>query len=218
VALTGLALLGFVIGHLLGNLQFFLPDKQTFNTYAYQLQSLGPLLWIMRIGLLVILVLHIVTTISLVIDNRKARPEKYAKFTPKKSSTASRTMALSGLTVLCFIVYHVLHFTVVAFHPIYNELRDPAGHLDVYSRMILGFSNPLISAFYIISILLLTMHLNHGISSSIQTLGIKSRPIINLVDKGGRVLSIAIAVGFISMPVAVLMKWQQLPPWSPLLH
>src|SRR4028118_2274714 len=79
VALTGLGLLGFVIGHLLGNLQFFLPDNPIFNTYAYQLQSLGPLLWIMRIGLLVILVLHIVTTISLVIDNRKARPEKYAR-------------------------------------------------------------------------------------------------------------------------------------------
>ncbi len=218
VALTGLGLLGFVIGHLLGNLQFFLPDKEIFNNYASKLQSLGPLLWITRLGLLFIFVVHIITTISLVIENRKARPKKYAKVTPQKSTVASRWMALSGITVLCFVVYHILHFTLIVFHPVYKTLVDPAGHHDVYSRMILGFRNPNISAFYIVGVALLGMHLKHGISSSIQTLGIKSRPVISLVDNGGKLLAIAIAVGFISIPVSVLLHWQGLPVWSPLPH
>ncbi|MEO7934349.1 MAG: succinate dehydrogenase cytochrome b subunit [Chthoniobacterales bacterium] len=216
VALTGLGLLGFVMGHLVGNLQFFLPDKEIFNNYAAKLQSLGPLLWIIRLGLLFIFVVHIITTIALVIENRKARPAKYSKVTPQKSTAASRWMALSGITVLCFVIYHVLHFTLIVFHPVYKTLVDPAGHPDVYSRMILGFSNPAISAFYILGVALLGMHLKHGISSSIQTLGIKSRPVINLVDNGGKFLSIAIALGFISIPVSVLLHLQGLPSWSPL--
>jgi len=217
VALTGLGLLGFVIGHLVGNLQFFLPDKQVFNTYAATLQGLGPLLWAMRLGLLFIFVVHIVTTISLVIENKKARPQKYAMVQPQTSTVSSRTMAISGLTVLCFVIYHVLHFTVLTFHPNYRELIDPAGRHDVYSRMILGFQNPWISGFYILSIALLAMHLKHGFSSSVQTFGIKSRPVASLVDNGGKLLSLAIAIGFISIPVSVLFHLQKLPPWSPLL-
>ncbi len=218
VALTGLGLLGFVVGHLLGNLQFFLPDKEVYNKYAAGLQALGPLLWIVRIGLLFIFVVHIITTISLVIENRKARPKKYAVVKPQRSTLASRTMALSGLTVLSFVIYHIMHFTLIAFHPVYKTLVDPAGHHDIYSRMILGFSNPYISGFYILGVALLSMHLKHGISSSVQTLGIKTRPIAGLVDNVGKFLSIAIAVGFISIPVSVLAHWQTLPSWSPLLH
>ena len=217
VALTGLGLLGFVVGHLIGNLQFFLPNKEIFNIYAAQLQALGPLLWIVRIGLLAIFVTHIVTTIMLVRENRRARPEKYSVVTPQKSTLASRTMALSGLTVLCFVIYHILHFTLIVFHPVYHELVDPAGRHDVYSRMILGFSNYYISAFYILGVSLLALHLKHGISSSVQTLGIKSRPVAKLVDNAGKFLSLFIAVGFISIPLSVILGWQRLPSWSPLL-
>ena len=216
VALTGLALLGFVIGHLLGNLQFFLPNKEIFNNYAAKLQALGPLLWIIRLGLLAVFVTHILTTISLVVENRKARPKKYEVFTPKKSTRASRTMALSGLTVLSFVIYHILHFTVIAFHPIYKTLVDPSGHHDIYSRMVLGFNQPIIAGFYILSVTLLAIHLKHGISSTVQTLGIKSARVAGLVDNGGKILSLAIAVGFISIPLSVILHLQGLPAWSTL--
>ena len=217
VALTGVGLLGFVIAHMVGNLQFFLPDKAVYNIYAANLQALGPLLWVARIGLLVMFVVHIVTTIALVIENRKARPQKYAQFQPQKSTTASRTMALSGLTVLAFVIYHVMHFTLMSFHPIYKTLVDAAGRPDVYSRMVLGFSNYYISGFYILAVLLLAMHLKHGIASSVQTLGIKSRPVAKFVDTSSKVIAAVIAVGFISIPLSVIFKLQHLPPWSPLL-
>jgi succinate dehydrogenase / fumarate reductase, cytochrome b subunit len=216
VALSGLALLGFVIGHLLGNLQFFLPNQTQINLYAVKLHELGPLLWIIRLGLLAVFVIHIVTTISLVLENKKARPQKYAVLTPQRSSRASRTMALSGLTVLSFVIYHLLHFTIIAFNPEYKTLVDPAGHQDVYSRMVLGFSNPLIAGFYILSVSLLAFHLKHGISSTVQTLGIKSTRIAGLVDNGGKFLAVAIGLGFISLPLSVLLHLRNLPTWYPL--
>ncbi len=216
VALTGLALLGFVIGHLLGNLQFFFPDQAQINVYAKKLEDLGPLLWIVRLGLLAVFVTHIVTTISLVLENRKARPDKYAVKTPQRSTLASRTMALSGLTVLSFVIYHILHFTIIAFNPEYKGLVDLAGHKDVYSRMVLGFSHPLVAGFYILSVSLLAFHLKHGISSTVQTLGIRNSRVANLVDQGGRVLAIAIGAGFVSLPLSVLLHLRELPSWYPL--
>ncbi len=213
VALTGLALVGFVVGHLAGNLQFFFPNNDQINIYAVKLHQLGPLLWVVRLGLLAVFVAHIATTISLVIENKKARPSKYATSRPQKSTIASRTMALSGLTVLSFVIYHILHFTVQSFHPEYKVLFDPEGRPDVYTRMVLGFSHPLIAGFYILSVSLLALHLKHGVSSTIQTLGIKSKQIAGLVENGGRILAIAVGIGFISLPASVLLKIQKMPAW-----
>lgn len=213
VALTGLALVGFVVGHLAGNLQFFFPNNEQINIYGAKLYALGPLLWVIRLGLLAVFVTHIATTVSLIIENKKARPSKYATTKPQKSTLASRTMALSGLTVLSFVIYHILHFTSMSFHPEYKALFDPAGRPDVYSRMVLGFGNPLISGFYILSVSLLALHLKHGVSSTIQTLGIKSKKVAGLVENSGRILALVVAVGFISLPASVLLKVQTLPPW-----
>ncbi|MBA3273863.1 MAG: succinate dehydrogenase cytochrome b subunit, partial [Chthoniobacterales bacterium] len=151
VAATGVMLLGFVVGHLLGNLQIFLgPDW--INSYAEHLRDLGPLLWLIRIFLLVNVVAHIYYTIRLTIDNRRARPEKYAQKDYVKATFASRYMWLSGLVVLAFIIYHLAHFTVQVVDPRFALLKaDPLGRHDVYSTMVYGFQTWWVSAFYILA-------------------------------------------------------------------
>lgn len=218
VALTGLGLLAFVVGHMLGNLQFFLPNKQQINDYGVHLRELGPLLWIIRFGLLAIFVLHIVTTVQLVIANKRARPEKYAVTKPTASTLASRTMIFSGLLVLAFVIYHLLHFTFLATHPSYRNLHDPSGHHDVYSMMVLGFQQPMISVFYIISVTLLALHLNHGIASTLQTLGLNTHRLHPFWKNLGRGISVIIGVGYLTIPLSVLAGIQKLPPWFTAPH
>lgn len=209
VALTGLVLFGFVVGHLVGNLQVFLGSSEPINRYGAFLQGLGELLWAVRLGLLTMLVLHIVFTIKLRAENRAARPEKYTVTQRRASSPAARWMLLSGLMVLCFIVFHLLHFTVQV--PAVNgvgqdfvKLHDAEGRHDVYRMMILGFSNPYASAFYIVGVALLALHLNHGIGSLFQTLGLNSARLRPLWEKGGPAFSWLIFLGYASIPVAVL--------------
>ena len=209
VALTGLVLFGFVIGHLIGNLQVFLGSPEPINRYGAFLQGLGELLWAVRLGLLTMLVLHIVFTIKLRAENRAARPAKYAVTQRRATSAAARWMLLSGLMVLCFIIFHLLHFTVQV--PAVNginqdfvRLHDSEGRHDVYRMIILGFSNPYASAFYIVAVGLLALHLNHGIMSMFQTLGLNSGKLRPLWEKGGPALSWLIFLGYASIPAAVL--------------
>jgi succinate dehydrogenase / fumarate reductase cytochrome b subunit len=209
VALTGLVLFGFVIGHLIGNLQVFLGSSEPINRYGAFLQGLGELLWVVRLGLLAMLVLHIVFTIKLRAESRAARPVNYAVTERRASPPAARWMLLSGLMVLCFIIFHLLHFTVQV--PVVNgvgkdfaTLTDAMGRHDVYRMMILGFSNPVASAFYVVAVALLALHLNHGIMSMFQTLGLNSGKVRPLWEKGGPTLAWLIFLGYASIPVAVL--------------
>src|SRR6266436_9454790 len=111
VAGTGVILILFVIGHLLGNLQIFLgPDW--INAYSQHLRDLGPLLWAIRLFLLCTVTIHIYVTIQLAIANRRARPEAYMDKEHVKATFASRHMVMSGLIILAFIIYHIAHFTV----------------------------------------------------------------------------------------------------------
>ncbi len=147
VALTGIILILFVIGHLLGNLQIFLgPDW--INVYSQHLADLGPLLWLIRGFLLVTVLLHIYFTVLLAIENRRARPERYIDRQYVKATFASRHMVMSGLIVLAFIIYHLAHFTVRVTDRRFGLLKvDPLGHYDVYSMMVYGFQNYYVSAF-----------------------------------------------------------------------
>jgi len=205
VAVTGVVLIAFVIGHLLGNLQIFLgPDWV--NSYAEHLRALGPLLWIIRAFLLVNLLVHIFFTISLAIENRRARPVHYTKKDYVKATFASRSMALSGLIVLAFILYHLAHFTVRVTDPRFLLLKaDPLNRYDVYSMMVYGFQNPYASAFYVIGLFLLTLHLTHGTSSFFQSLGLNDQKLTPRLAAAGRILAWLIFVGYTSIPVAVLL-------------
>lgn len=203
VALTGLGLFGFVVGHLLGNLQVFI-GPEPLNRYAYFLQNLGELLWVIRLGLLAMLVAHVVFTIKLRLENRAARGTPYAVTTRRAATFPARMMMLSGLMVLCFIVFHLLHFTAQTIDPSFLALHDEKGRHDVYRMMILGFQSKAASGFYIVAVGLLAMHLNHGIGSLFQTLGLNSAKVRPLWEKGGVAFSWLIFLGYASIPVAVL--------------
>ncbi len=204
VAVTGILLVLFVIGHLAGNLTFFFgPDW--INAYAVHLRDLGPLLWVARIGLLVAVGLHIFFTMKLWQENHTARPEKYAVKNRVQSTVFARTMRLTGLIVFAFVIFHLAHFTWLIVHPEFRAWHDAQGRHDVFRMIVDGFSYPLVSGFYILSLALLASHLSHGIGSLFQTLGLSNRRLQPLFAKGGKFIAWALFVGFASIPVSVLL-------------
>jgi succinate dehydrogenase / fumarate reductase cytochrome b subunit len=205
VAVTGVILILFVIGHLLGNLQIFL-GPEWINSYSQHLRDLGPLLWIIRFVLLCTVVLHIYFTILLAIENRRARPDSYIDKENVKATWASRHMLVSGLVVLVFIIFHLLHFTARKFNPQFPLLKlDPLNRYDVYSMMVYGFQNLYISAFYVIGLFLLTLHLTHGASSFLQSLGLNNKKRNPALARAGRIFAWLLFAGYTSIPVAVLV-------------
>jgi succinate dehydrogenase / fumarate reductase, cytochrome b subunit len=205
VASTGIILLLFVIGHLLGNLQIFLgPDW--INSYAQHLRDLGIFLWVIRGSLLIAVILHIYFTILLAIENRRARPQRYVERDYVKATVASRWMVLSGLMIFAFLVYHLAHFTVRVTDPRFALLKaDPLNHYDVYSMMVYGFQNYYVSGFYVLGMWLLALHLSHGSSSFFQSLGLNNQTLTPRLARGGRILAWLIFIGYTSIPVAVLL-------------
>jgi len=205
VAVTGVILILFVIGHLLGNLQIFL-GPEWINAYSPHLRDLGPLLWLIRAFLLTTVILHIYFTILLAIENRRARPERYIDRQYVKASWASRHMVVSGLVVLAFIIFHLLHFTGRKFNPQFPLLKlDPLNRYDVYSMMVYGFQNVYVSSFYIVGLFLLTLHLTHGSSSFFQSLGLNNQRLTPRLAIGGRILAWLLFIGYTSIPIAVLL-------------
>jgi len=208
VALTGLALLLFLAGHLAGNLLIYRGPEEL-NSYAHELHTAlhGSLVWIARAGLLAAFVVHIALTISLAKDNRAARPQAYKKPSTVQASLASRTMIMSGLIILAFVIYHILHFTVHVADPSYDALKyDLHGHTvpDVYSKVVRGFSSVPVSAFYILSMALLCTHLSHGFASVFQTLGLRSARTGQFLKLLGGAYALLIFVGNVSIPLSVL--------------
>ena len=203
VAVTGLILLAFVVGHLLGNLQFF-AGPHVINEYGTKLRHL-PFggLWIVRIGLLAAAVLHIVTTIMLVIENRKAKGAGNVFKANVQAKIATRLMALSGIILLSYIVFHLLHFTTHTINPAYANWKDGEDH-DVYRMIVTGFSNKAISIFYIVAMVLLAMHLSHGAASLFQTLGLRTKKMACRLGLCAQVFAWVICAGYVSIPVAVL--------------
>ena len=203
VAVTGLVLFGFVVGHLVGNLQIFL-GPESINRYGAFLQSTGELLWAVRLALLFMFVVHIVATVQLRIENRAAQPIRYAVTKRTRTTLAARWMLFSGIMVLCFVVFHLMHFTIQNVDKSFLDLHDAQGRHDVFTMMVRGFSNKAASAFYIVGVGLLAMHLNHGFQSLFQTLGLSSAKLAACWSKTGQALSWLIFLGYVSIPVAVL--------------
>ncbi len=204
MAVTGLMLLGFVIAHLAGNLQIFL-GADWLNEYSEHLEEMPLLLWPARVLLGTALVLHMVTALRLAIENKNARPVPYAVQSTVQASLPSRTMVLTGLSVFLFIVYHLLHFTWGVTNPEFCHLTDPQGREDIYSMVILSFQNPAISSVYLLALFILSLHLGHGASSFLQTLGLTREPMLKTMKKAGVVLGWLIFIGFASIPAASLL-------------
>lgn len=212
VALTGLIWIGYVLGHLAGNLQVFISPEQI-NKYAELLHSAPAFLWVARSVLIVAFFAHIATTIFLVRQNQEARGRAYEDPKYRRSTLASRWMIVSGLVVLSFITYHLLHLTIRSTDPRFQTLEF-GGKLqsenDVYTMLVLGFQDPIVTLFYLVSVLLLSMHLSHGISSVLQTLGLNSKKIRGNVEWAGRLLAFAIFAGYASIPLAVISGFLRL--------
>ncbi len=202
VAATGIVLVGFLLGHLSGNLLMYV-GADAFNEYAKFLHTMlhGAGVWIARISLLTCLVLHVAATISLVRANRAAKGKNYEKQETSVASGSSRIMIWSGLTILAFVIFHILHYTTRSTSDRLKELGD-AG--DAYQMVIEGFLSIPVSLFYIIAITLLCSHLSHGVASIFQTLGLRTRGNAALINGFAKGYTALIWVGFVSIPVAVL--------------
>ena len=200
MAVTGLIGVGFIVGHMLGNLQMFQgPDKM--NGYAAFLHSLGGLLWLARAVLLGAVVLHVVAAVQLTRQKQKARPgqQGYKKWEPQVSTFASRSIRWGGAYLLLWLVFHVLHFTARAIFPGYSET-------DVYGNVVKGFSNPIVVAGYVLAMFWLALHLYHGAWSSIRTLGL-SRPSGRPTHRTiATAVAAVVALGFVVVPLAVLFR------------
>ena len=208
MAVSGLFLFFFVVGHMVGNLQIFL-GPEAINRYGYFLQHTPELLWPARFGLILLVVIHIASATALTVQNRSARPVPYAKYEVVAATYAARTMLWSGLIIAAFVIYHVLHFTVQT--PAVNltgrdfkELVLGDRH-DIYGMMVLGFRQPLVSAFYVLAVGLLCMHLSHGVMSMFQSLGLTNRLYLRMLDRLAVVVGVLLFLGYTSIPAAVLL-------------
>ncbi|QTN32714.1 succinate dehydrogenase cytochrome b subunit [Akkermansiaceae bacterium] len=215
VAVTGLAMVLFLAGHLTGNLLIY-AGRQAFNDYAEMLHTMGhgALIWVARIGLLVVVTLHVWATVLLTRQNRSAR-KQYEYQATIQASRSSRLMIVSGLTILAFIIFHILHFTVKAGSSFGDMIDVP--HLaetgairhDAYGMVIAGFSPGILTffavAFYVIAMTLLCSHLSHGVQSMFQTLGLRSKKASDLIRKISVGYAVAIYLGFISVPLSIFL-------------
>jgi succinate dehydrogenase / fumarate reductase, cytochrome b subunit len=196
MAITGLILFGFVIGHMLGNLQVFMGAKQM-NAYAAMLKANATLLWGVRIVLLVGVILHIVAAVQLTRMSQRSRPEGYHYKDVIQADYAARTMRWSGPIIAVFVIYHLLHFTTGSVHPQFDV------H-DVYHNVISGFRVWPVSLFYIIAMVALAFHLWHGVWSLFQTLGLINPKSNKIIHRLAAIATLALVIGFISIPMAVL--------------
>jgi succinate dehydrogenase / fumarate reductase cytochrome b subunit len=198
MALTGAILFGFVLVHMLGNLQVYL-GPEAMNNYGIFLRHFlhGTAIWVARAILLAAVVLHIWSATSLTLTSRRARPEGYRREKWKESTYASRTMRWGGVILLLFVIYHLLHFTTGTLHQSFIEG-------DVYHNFVAGFRNVWVSAFYIFAMLALGLHLRHGLWSMCQTLGVSHPRYIRMAHVGAWIFAAIIVIGNISFPLAVL--------------
>lgn len=209
MAITGLMMIGFVIGHMLGNLKVFLGFENdgvhALDHYAAHLEQIGEdilghgnFLWLARIGLILAVVLHVMSAVSLTLRNRQARNNPYAVKKHSSATWASLTMSVGGTVLLGFIIFHILHFTTGTVHT-YGFVD---GH--VYANVYNAFQHGWVCAVYIIAMIALSFHLYHGTWSVFQTLGIESRGWNCGLRTAAKLIAVIVAIGFLSIPVAFL--------------
>lgn len=234
MALTGLVLVLFVMGHMLGNLQIFL-GAEVINAYAYKLHNMLPpeALWGIRLFLLASIAVHIWAAITLTLDNRKARPVGYIDKKVVQASYSSRTMRWSGIILLAFIIFHIAHFTARTVPgmeyekpgvikptevPLVKHGKQviinghPVKTFNVNDMMVAGFKEPWVSAFYIIATGLLCMHLTHGFSSMFQSIGLRNKTWRERLDKAALAYGWVVFLGFAIIPIAVLAGIVKMDP------
>jgi succinate dehydrogenase / fumarate reductase cytochrome b subunit len=200
MAVTGLALIGFVVVHMAGNLLIY-AGRDALNGYAEALQHRPTLLWAARLGLLAVFVIHVALGVRLTRQNRLARPVRYAYEDTLEASWASRHMFLTGLVLLAFVFYHLAHFTFRVFPPA-PPTESSESH-DVFAMVVRSFQNPWISLSYLGFMAFLGLHLWHGGSSMFQSLGLEHPRFNRLIRGIGPALAVLVVAGNCSIPLAV---------------
>jgi succinate dehydrogenase / fumarate reductase cytochrome b subunit len=230
MALTGIILVLFVLGHMAGNLLIF-AGADAINAYAYKLHSMpAALLWAIRLFLLGCAGLHVWMAVLLTLASRRARPQSYEQEATVTASYSSRTMRMSGVILLAFIVFHIAHYTarvvpgmeydeqlsavplVQGGETIYKSSGAPVMTFDVHTMMVQGFQVWWVSLFYLIAVGLLCMHLSHGFSSMFQTLGLRNKVWEKRLNRAGIAYGWIIFIGFASIPLAVFAGIIQAEP------
>jgi succinate dehydrogenase / fumarate reductase, cytochrome b subunit len=201
IGLTGLALFLYLVIHVVGNAVIFF-GPAAFNKYAYTLES-NPRIPVVEIGLLLVFLLHVYKTVTMYLNNQRARPVAYEKKKfagpPSRKSIASSTMIVSGLWLLIFIIIHVKAFRYG------TEYEWPAGGRDLYRLELENFTNPLMVGFYVLSMIIVGSHLWHGISSGFQSLGLDKPAWTRFILPAGKVIAVLMAAIF-----AVIAIWAHL--------
>ncbi len=205
MAVTGMLLVCFISVHLLGNLSVF-AGSEAINIYAAKLHSLGPVVWIFRLVMLVLFVVHITFGIQLTVENSAASPEQYAIQVSQKTTFAAKSMIYTGLIVLVFLLYHLLHFTMHVVHTgaVATLLPEVNGHPNVFAMVGNSFNSAFISIAYVIAVVALAFHLTHGIQSFIQTFGLNNGSSQDKVAAIGKLAAVAYGVLYVAIPLAFL--------------
>lgn len=196
MAASGIVLFAFVLGHMVGNLQAF-EGRAALNRYAELLRVEPPLLWTVRIVLLVAVVVHAVAGIQLWLARRSARPVGYRQYEPQVSTPASRTMIWSGFLILGFVVYHLLDLTFGVANPDFV----PG---DVFHNLVVSLGRGVAALFYVLAVAGLGVHLWHGLWSMFQSLGVSNRAYTPGIRKFAVTFAVILAVGFAAIPLAIL--------------
>ena len=204
--ITGIGLVLFIIVHLLGNLTYF-AGPEAINTYSYTLHQLGPLLWVVRLGLLAFFLYHAWLGISIWLERRRARPENYKVYASRggasRQSWSSGSMIATGVLLLVFIVTHLYTF---AFYDFATVNYGGPDMYDVHARLTEVFLQPLYTVYYVVIMVLLGMHLRHGVWSAFQSLGWMSRKTNPMIYSIAFVLALIVAIGFIGLPLSIFFE------------
>jgi succinate dehydrogenase / fumarate reductase, cytochrome b subunit len=201
MSISGQLLILFVLVHLIGNSTIFFG---ALNAYAEHLHSLPPLVWAFRCFMLAAIAVHIAYGVQITLENKAANPGAYAVKKQLKASFASENMIWTGLLLLAFICYHLLQFTIHGTPDVVVGL-DTANRPDVFRMVATSFSNALIAIIYMFAMIMLFLHLSHGIPSFLQTMGWNNEKTIPVFGTGGKVVSAVLMLAYISIPAAILV-------------
>lgn len=204
VAVTGIGLGLFLLVHMAGNLQVYL-GRDAINGYAAGLHSHPGLVWFFRIGLLTFFLLHVILVITLTLRNSAARPGAYKCKNTIQASIASRTMIYTGILILVFLVYHILHFTMGMVQNDYFSQIDTQGRHDVYHMVVNGFRQMPVLIGYAAALFFLGTHLYHGAGSVFQSLGMVKQSAYPLVKKIGILAMLVVVAGLVSVPAGIAL-------------
>jgi succinate dehydrogenase / fumarate reductase cytochrome b subunit len=205
MAVTGLILVSFICVHLLGNLSLF-AGADAINAYAAKLHSLGPIVWIFRLVLLSVAAVHIAFGIALTMENSSARPIAYMQKVNETSTFSGRSMIVTGLVILVFIVIHVMHFTGHFWVDNVDTLVDSAGRFDVYTMVVQGFNKVAFMLVYAIAMICAFLHIFHGIGSMFQTLGLANDKTLDYVGYAGKLVSFVLVIGYLAVIICGAVK------------